>query len=239
MKRLLVGLVVCSVVALPWLSGTSFAQAATDVACAQCVDSSDLANDSIGSAKIKDASLSWKDLAENSVKAANINAGAVTFNKLATGVRDQLDASVAILTTETFGEIEFTSASAQCPSEKLIVSAACACDNNGGSSNDGVLSECWTQGNAAFATCKDDWIQFNPSRGFPLAIAKAVCLGAISSDGTPWLPTASGLATMDSENADETALRHSEWLSNSQTEYGAKLEEQHRNKARLELHRQR
>ena len=237
MKRVQVGLAMCSVVALPWSSLAAFAQAATDVVCTQCVSSSDLANDSIGSAKIKDGTLASNDIAANAVKTVNINNGAVTSNKLAVGVRDSLDAAVAVLTTETVGTTGILTAFASCPAEKLIVSASCGCDTNGGTSNDGVLNECWTQANTAFATCYDDWLDFNPALDLPRAVVKAVCLGAISADGTPWLPTSTGLAQFRSDN--DVGTQHQKWLANAQSEYQSKVDELAATKSQRETRRHR
>jgi hypothetical protein len=213
------------------------AQTATDLNCTQCVGSGDLANDSIGSAKIKDGSLASGDLAPSAVKTTNLNNGSVTFNKLATGVRDSLDAAIAVLTTQTVGTTGILTAFASCPAEKLIVSASCGCDTNGGTSNDGVLNECWTEANTAFATCYDHFLGFNAALDFPRAVVKAVCLGAISADGTPWLPTSTGLAQFKSDN--DVGTQHQEWLANMQVEYQSKVDELAATKARLESSRSR
>jgi len=208
MKRLQVSLVVCSVIALPWLSGTSFAQVATDVVCTQCISSSDLANDSIGSAKIKDGTLASNDLAANAVKAANINNGAVTFNKLGAAVRDQLDGAIADVNFEFVYVPEEGVASAACPAETFAVSASCACNNNEGANNFGVLFFCATAGDGVVAGCFPNALTYDPQLPDPIAQAQATCMGATASDGTPWVPFPAGLAPNDHASVNEPQWRN-------------------------------
>jgi hypothetical protein len=167
---------------------------ATNVVCERCVNNSDLANNSVTSEKIQDGAVKAVDIAASAVKTATINNGAVTFGKLATGVRDALDGAIADLTTVVAEDSAISVAEANCPSNRIAVSASCVCDDNNGNSNFGVLFACAVDGNGAFAACFDEAGSFNPVLNSPLAIVQAVCLGAESTDGTPWAPTAEGLA---------------------------------------------
>jgi hypothetical protein len=80
--------------------GVSWAQAANDVNCQNCVDNSDIAKDTITSNRIKDGAVNRADIAQNainssrikngSVKREDIADGAVTINKLSSGAQQAL-----------------------------------------------------------------------------------------------------------------------------------------------------
>lgn len=200
------------------------AQAATDVACTRCVNNSDLANNAVTSAKIQDGSVKSDDIALGAVKTASIYGGSVTFGKLATGLRDAIDGALANLSNVAVEDATIGVASAECPSRRIAVSASCLCDNDGGNSNFGVLFACTVDGNGALAACFDEAGSFNPTKESPLAIVQAICLGAESTDGTPWLPTPDGFAPASAVDGIEGAgAAEAKWHQERHDAFLAKL----------------
>jgi hypothetical protein len=186
-------LAACALALSQLISVAANAQAATNVICDRCVNNSDLANSSVTSEKILDGTVKSNDIATSAIKTANMNNGSVTFGKLATGVRDALDGALAHLTKTTVADsAEGDVAEAICPSSRIAISANCLCDNNNGINNYGVLFACFVDGNGALAACFDEAGTFNPTKDPPIARVEAVCLGAESTDGTPWDPTPAG-----------------------------------------------
>jgi hypothetical protein len=186
------------------------AQTATDLACTRCVNNGDIANSAVTAEKIQNGSITSFDLATNAVKAANINNGSITFGKLAPGVRDSLDSALADLTRTLPEDAAVGVAEVDCPNSRVAVSASCVCDDNGGANNFGVLFACAVDGNGAVAACIDEAGSFNPIKPSPVAIVQAACLGAESSDGTPWVPTENGLAPQRAAGADPEATTAAE-----------------------------
>ncbi len=204
------------------------AQAATDVACTRCVNNGDLANQAVTSDKIQDGGIKAIDIAASAVKNANLNNGAVTFGKLAPGVRDALDGAIANLTTVTVEDAVIGDvAGAECPSGRIAVSASCICDNDNGNSNYGVLFACAVDGNGAVAACFDEAGTFNQTLESPVAIVQAVCLGAESTDGTPWVPTSDGFAPASaiSGAAEGAGVAEAQWHKGQHEAFQAKLAE--------------
>ena len=199
-------LAACALVLSQLVSVAANAQAATNVICDRCVNNSDLANSSVTSEKILDGTVKANDIAASAVKTANMNNGSVTFGKLATGVRDALDGALANLTKTTVADDAVGLAEAACPSSRVAISASCLCDDNNGANNYGVLFACLVDGNGALAACFDEAETFNPTKPSPVAIVEAVCLGAESTDGTPWDPTPAGFAPL-SERAGDVEAR--------------------------------
>ena len=72
-------------------TGFAHAQVATDVQCAQCVDSSDIANNSIGIGKIKNGAVSTGRLKNAAVTTTKIKDNAVTQSKLSADIRNLLE----------------------------------------------------------------------------------------------------------------------------------------------------
>ena len=177
------------------------AQAATDVVCDLCVNNSDLSNNSVTSGRVVDGTIKSNDIAAGGVATANIANRAISFGKLSTGVRDALDGALAHMTKTTVEDSAVGLAEAACPSSRVAISASCLCDDNNGANNFGVLFACLVDGNGALAACFDEAATFNPTLDPPVAIVQAVCLGAESTDGTPWDPTPAGLAPL-SDRAD-------------------------------------
>jgi hypothetical protein len=209
------------------------AQAATDVACTRCVNNSDIANQAVTSDKIQDGGIKAIDIAASAVKNANLNNGAVTFGKLAPGVRDAVDGAIANLTTVAVEDATIGVAEAACPSNRIAVSASCLCDDDNGNSNFGVLFACVVDGNGALAACFDEAGSFNPTKESPLAIVQAICLGAKSTDGTPWVPTSEGFAPAAAEGA---GAAEAQWHAEQHQAFQARLAEL---RAKRALHRSR
>ena len=180
----------------PLGTGVARAQAATDVVCNLCVNNSDLSNNSVTSGRIVDGTIKSNDIAAGGIATGNIANRAVSFGKLSTGVRDALDGALAHLTKTTVEDSAVGLAEAACPSSRVAISASCLCDDNNGANNFGVLFACLVDGNGALAACFDEAASFNPTLDPPVAIVQAVCLGAESTDGTPWDPTPAGLAPL-------------------------------------------
>ena len=178
----------------PLVTGVAHAQVASDVVCNLCVNNSDLSNNSVTSGRIVDGTIKTNDIAAGGVATANIANRAVSFGKLSTGVRDALDGALANLTKTTVEDSAVSLAEAACPSSRVAISASCLCDDNNGANNFGVLFACLVDGNGALAACFDEAETFNPTKPSPVAIVQAVCLGAESTDGTPWNPTPAGFA---------------------------------------------
>ena len=189
-------LAACTLALSQLISVAANAQAATNVICDRCVNNSDLANSSVTSEKILDGTVKANDIATSAVKTANMNNGSVTFGKLATGVRDALDGALAHLTKTTVEDDAVGLAEAACPSSRVAISASCLCDDNNGNNNFGVLFACLVDGNGALAACFDEAATFDQFKPSPVAIVQATCLGAESTDGTPWDPTPAGLAPL-------------------------------------------
>ena len=229
-------LAACALAISVLLADAAGAQAATDVDCNLCVNNSDLANNSVTSGRIVDGTIRTDDLAPGAVTTATLKNRAVSFGKLSTGVRDALDGAIANLTTVAVEDAATGIAEASCPSGRIPVSASCLCDDANGSRNFGVLFACAVDGNGAVAACFDEGRTFNAAKPSPLAIVQANCLGAESTDGTPWVPTSAGLARYSPSAGDDpaAALREAEW---QQTQHQALVTRVNELRARRERHR--
>ena len=166
-------------------------QTATDLACSQCVGSSDIANEAVGSGKIADGSIKSNDLAANAVKTPNLNNGSVTFNKLATGVRGALDGAIADMTFTRVYNADESIVGVECPVDTIAVSASCGCHSNEGNNNVGMLDLCTSLDVGSIAACLPDGATFDPQLPDPVAEVEAVCMGATTTDGSIWIPTIS------------------------------------------------
>jgi len=224
------------IAAIPIVAQVAAAQTATDLVCSQCVSNSDIANAAVGSAKIVDGSIKSEDLAANAVKTTNINASAVTFNKLSPGIRDQLDGSVASISfTKVAAMEEGGTSDVVCPEDKLAISASCDCDDSGVTYNVGVLRSCLVVGDGALASCSIDGFWFNPLLEEPLAYVEAVCIGAVSNDGTPLVLTPAGFAAFNANSPDagNEAEQTAKWRKEQHDAFEAAKAEQQRERADL------
>lgn len=220
MKALELALLVCAF-SLPQFVG---AQTATDLNCTQCVESSDMANASIGSAKIKDRSVATNDIAVGAVKSAIIENEAVTRNKLSPGVRDMLEGAIASIRQDFNSTQDYSVAFAPCGDENAIaVAANCNCTPDFSENNYGVLLACEVVGNSGRAACLPDAATFDPEKTEPVAHAGVTCLAATSSDGTPWIPAPTGLAPFNSKSdaSQVSALQVAQWRKEQQEELEA------------------
>lgn len=68
---------------------------------------------------------------------------------------------------------------------RIPVTVSCECDNANGTRNFGVLFSCTVSGTGAVAACFDAAASFNPQLATPLAVIRAVCLGARTAGGVP------------------------------------------------------
>ena len=76
------------------------------------------------------------------------------------------------------------------------------------------------------AACYPDGNTYNPNLPWPLAEVTAVCLGAESVDGTPWLPMSTGLtSTGTGSQASKmmTSEAEAQWHKEQQAAYEAAL----------------
>src|SRR5262245_2524614 len=191
------------------LAKLAMAQTATDVTCTSCIDETDIKNQAVTSDKIANGTISAVDIknqavtsdkiANGTVSTADIAANAITSDRiknqtivmsdLAPSVQDDIGGAINNLTVQRISATGGGVVAAQCPSGRIPVGASCECDDSGGTRNAGVLFGCTVDGNGAAAGCFSEARSFNPTLGDPLAIVRAVCLGAESVDGTPWVPT--------------------------------------------------
>lgn len=122
--------------------------------------------------------------------AAEVNAN---FGNLDT----RLNASFGALIVSQVSAQDDGVVGAMCPSDRLVASAGCHCDNVGGTRNFGVLFGCGVVGNGGVAGCFPEGTTFNSALPPPLATVNLVCLSGRANDGTPLEPTPvvlSGLA---------------------------------------------
>lgn len=206
-------------------SAAGLAQSATDVTCTGCVGETDLASQAVTTTKIKDGT----------IKAADIQNGSVTSDKIANGTVAKKDLTPQLaglidnaVTNITIQRVEATGASvagAECPSGRIPVSASCECDDANGARNLGVLFSCTTSGSGAVSACFEEARSFNPTKAVPLAIVRAICLGATTADGTPWVPTSTGLAVDagDADAAAEGAAAQAAWAKEQHATFEAAL----------------
>ena len=208
------------------------AQTATDLNCSQCVGPSDIAVEAVNSAKIDDGSIKTNDLSANSVTTANIAKSAVTSSKLAPGLRELVDKSLRYMWLEVIADIGEFTAAVQCPSESYPVSASCACDDEDGFRNYGVLFNCEIVGPGVTTGCFVDGATFDPELQAPAARVHAYCLAASRSDETRWTPYPEALPPGSPNSADAASSieRQAQWHKDQYELYKAALIE-NRNKA--------
>lgn len=96
---LALGALVLSLSAMPMVAGSARAQTvADDVVCSLCVNDTDIAPDSVGTAKIKDKSVQDVDLAPDSVGGAKIKDGSVAASDLSS------DVPLALVVEDSLGQ---------------------------------------------------------------------------------------------------------------------------------------
>ena len=206
------------------LSGAvASAQTATNVICASCVGETDIANQAVTSAKIADGTIKTADIRVGAITSDRILNGTVSRNDLSPQLQDLLDSAIVDITIQRVAVSAGGVAGAECPSGRIPVSASCECDDANGTRNFGVLFSCTISGTGAVSACFDEAASFNPQLPAPLAIVRAVCLGAKTADGTPWVPTSAGLA-VDTGNASESqAAQQATWMKEEHDSFEAVL----------------
>ena len=135
------------------LVGEALAQAATNVDCTGCVHVTDLANNSVTSAKIVNGTVASVDIKPSAVTSEKIQNGTIVLADLAPAVRTSINDAIANVTTALVTVSAASVAGANCPSSRIPVAASCECDDSGGSRNLGVLFTCAVSGTGAVAAC--------------------------------------------------------------------------------------
>ena len=227
------------------VSSLATAQTASNVVCTGCVGTGDMANAAVTTGKIadgavqtidmadgivttqkiKDLTIGAIDLANGAVTTGKIRDGAVAFADLSPEVNDFLGGAIEQLTWVQTSISGVGTAAVECPSDKFIVSASCGCDDQNGTRNYGVLFHCKVAGTGAVAGCFPEAGTYTPFLPDPAASVTAVCLGATSANGTPWLPLSTGLteSTKSVSTLSTTSGAEAQWIAEQQAAYEAAL----------------
>jgi hypothetical protein len=75
--------------------------------------------------------------------------------------------------------------SVSCPSDSLVLSSSCSCDNANGTRNFGVLFGCEVTGNGAIVGCFSDAGSYNPNLPPPRGEVTALCVSGTNVNGDP------------------------------------------------------
>ena len=223
---------------LSLLSSLATAQTATNIICTSCVGPTDIATNAVTASEIAANAVTTEEIADGTVRSVDIANANVTSAKIANGTVALVDLSPALQALQlsaiaTFSTLGTPSAAegvvgAVCPSDRIVVSASCSCDEEGGTRNYGVLQSCRVQGSGAVAACFPDGNTYDPFAPWPLAIVMPLCLGATSVNGTPWLPTSTGFASTGTGTQASkmmTSEGEAQWHKQQQDEYEAALSE--------------
>jgi hypothetical protein len=221
------------------LGGAAVAQTATDLTCTSCVGETDLANQAVSSAKIANGTITSTDIKLSTITSDRIRNGTLVRADLSPSLQDSLDGAIANITTAKVTASGAGVAGADCPSSRIPVAASCECDDSNGSRNLGVLFTCAVSGTGAVAACFDEALTFNPQLPAPLAIVRAVCLGAETVDGTPWVPAAVGLVPgARLEASPAAAAEQARWMSEQHATFQQALDKLKGQRARHEARRE-
>lgn len=221
-KPLVLGIFGCCL--LP--GAAAMAQTATDLNCTSCVSEAEIANQAVTSVKIANGTIAGVDIKASAVTSDKIRNGTVAKADLATALQDDLDGAIADISFARISASGAGAVGAQCPSGRVAVAASCECSDSGGSRNLGVLFGCAVTGTGAAAGCYDEALSFNPQLPAPLALVRAICIGAESVDGTPWVATSAGIAS-DNADAEVAAVRAADmalWMKRQHESFEAVLE---------------
>ena len=222
MKRLMLWIAASCAAAF---SAAGTAQTATDLTCTSCVGETDIANQAVTSAKIAEGTVRGNDIRAGAITSDKILNGTVSRTDLSPQVQDLLDGAIVNITIQRVAVSAGGVAGAECPSGRIPVSASCECDDANGARNFGVLFACTISGTGAVSACFDEALSFNEQLPAPLAIVRAVCLGAKTADGTPWVPTSTGLE-LDAgggEDAMARAVDQVKWMREQHGTFDAAL----------------
>jgi len=227
-KRVILAIAgLCSLVS----GGAALAQTATDVTCTSCIDEADIKNQAVTSAKIANGTIATVDIKTNAITSDRIKNQSILMSDLAPSLQDPINGAINNLTVQRVSASGSGVVAASCPSSRIPVGASCECDNANGARNLGVLFGCTVDGNGAAAGCFPEARSFNQQLPDPLAIVRAVCLGAESVDGTPWVPTRNGLAPDDGKASAADVADQAKWMQEQQRSLDALLEKFKRQRA--------
>ena len=220
MKKLVI-LSIASCCCVP--DAVALAQTATDLTCTSCVGETDIANQAVTGAKIANGTISTADIKLSAITSDRIKNQTIVMSDLAPSLQDALGSAIANLTVQRVSASGGGVVGASCPSGRIPVAASCECDNANGTRNLGVLFGCTVAGTGAAAGCFEEARSFNPTLPAPLAIVRAVCLGAETVDGTPWVPTSAGLAVDTGEASESQAADQAKWMKEQHESFEAVL----------------
>ncbi len=113
-------------------------------------------------------------------------------------------AALGSMQTQKVTGVDYGVSAAICPSNSIVLSANCLCDDDDGNSNFGKLFGCIVSGNGAVAGCFPDGVTFDSRKNDPVAEVVAVCLSATSQDGQPFFAV-----TKSANDTDVQALEES------------------------------
>lgn len=204
-------------------SAIATAQSATDVTCTSCVGETDIANQAVTSAKIANGTIATADIKLSAITSDRIKNQTIVMSDLAPALQDALGSAISNLTVLRVSASGGGVVGATCPSGRIPVAASCECDNANGTRNFGVLFGCTVGGTGAAAGCFEEARSFNPTLPAPLAIVRAICLGAETVDGTPWVPTSTGLAVDTGSASESQAADHARWMKEQHEAFEAVL----------------
>lgn len=206
-------------------TGIGMAQTATDVVCTTCVGTGDLAKNSVTTGKIVDGTIVGADFKDNSITGIKIRNGSIDAREFTAGLQAFLGAAIANISTLPVSTSGIGVAGAQCPVDRIPVSASCVCDNNDGDNNFGVVFGCTVAGVGAVGGCFSEALTFDPMLPEPVVTVGALCLGAESADGTPWVPTVGASTTGGTafEKAEPSGTEQAEWMKEKQSSYESAL----------------
>lgn len=219
MKLLILSIASCCCLSAP----VAIAQTATDLTCTSCVGETDIANQAVTSAKIANGTIATADIKLSAITSDRIKNQTIVMSDLAPSLQDALGSAIANLTVSRVSASGGGVIGANCPAGRIPVGASCECDNANGTRNLGVLFGCTVSGTGAAAGCFEEARSFNPTLPAPLAIVRAVCLGAETVDGTPWVPTSTGLAVDTGTASESQAAEQAQWMKQQHDSFEAVL----------------
>ena len=219
MKLLILGIASCCCLS----AAVASAQTATGLICTSCVGETDIASQAVTGAKIANGTITYLDIRFGSITSDLIKNQTITMPDLSLPLQDALGSGIADITVARVSASGPSVVGATCPAGRIPVAASCECDNARGSRNLGVLFGCTVSGTGAAAGCFEEARSFNPTLPAPLAIVSAVCLGAKTVDGTPWVPTSAGLAVDTGKASEAQAAAQAKWMKEQHDTFEAVL----------------
>jgi len=125
-------------------------------------------------------------------RAAEVNANFADLDTRVNGLDTRQTTGEAVV-SQLFAEIDFLymettsitgAVTSLCPADTIGISASCACDGDGTTSNFGVLFGCSVLPDGAVGACYPEAGTFDPGLPTSPVTATAVCVHAILVDGT-------------------------------------------------------